>query len=207
MLVDLDASCPIQASAFNQILELDDDDSFTYSKDMVNTYFRQVPTAFAGMQAALFSGDLRQLADLAHFLVGSSASLGVGRVAQGCEKIEEVGQDAIALAKADASSDKTTTDALDKIGGLLEQIKREFDEAQTWLTNWYREHGESFDEEDERPRSESVDSTTDDAEPPPPSPAPSNNPARRTPTPPASEEGEDTPRASISTVVAASTHS
>lgn len=51
--IDVDASGTIEVAAFNQILELDDDGTYTYSKDMIAMYFAQVPTAFAGMDAAL----------------------------------------------------------------------------------------------------------------------------------------------------------
>ncbi|KAJ7729688.1 signal transduction histidine kinase [Mycena maculata] len=178
--VDAEATGTIEVGAFNQILELDDDDSYTYSKDMIAMYFAQVPTAFAGMDAALASKDLRELADLAHFLMGSSASLGIARVAASCAGIEGIGKASLKATEQDSAHD--STEALAEIGVLLGKVKREYRDAQTWLRRWYSERGESFDEEvdipesDEKPEQDSEPTVaSDDAVDiwiPPPAPPP-----------------------------------
>ncbi|KAJ7505522.1 signal transduction histidine kinase [Mycena galericulata] len=145
--VETDPSGTIEVGAFNQILELDDDDTFKYSKEMIAMYFAQVPTAFAGMDAALASTDMRALADLAHFLVGSSASLGIARVAASCGRIEGAGKAGLKAAEAhEGGTPYDNAGALAELGGLLKDVKREYGDAQTWLRRWYSEHGETFDE-------------------------------------------------------------
>ncbi|KAJ7645590.1 signal transduction histidine kinase, partial [Mycena polygramma] len=113
--------------AFNQILELDDDDTHAYSKDIVAAYFAQAPDAFASMDAALTAMDLTTLADVAHFLMGSSATLGIARVAGACGRLERMegagGKDGDALAK------------------MLAEVKREYADAARWLRRWYEDHG------------------------------------------------------------------
>ncbi|KAJ7606383.1 signal transduction histidine kinase, partial [Mycena polygramma] len=118
----------IDAEAFNQILELDDDDTHAYSKDIVAAYFAQAPDAFASMDAALTAMDLTTLADVAHFLMGSSATLGIARVAGACGRLERMegagGKDGDALAK------------------ILAEVRREHADAERWLRRWYEDHGQ-----------------------------------------------------------------
>ncbi|KAF7365424.1 Histidine-phosphotransfer domain HPT domain-containing [Mycena venus] len=151
----------IDFAAFDQILELDDDETHAYSKDMISMYFAQAPAAFAGMDAALAATDLRTLADLAHFLMGSSATLGIARVAATCERIESLGEatlkaDADAELEAGGTADDKTRDrdidgdkesAPKQIAALLEVGKREYADAERWLRRWYADHGQGFDED------------------------------------------------------------
>ncbi|KAJ7432353.1 hypothetical protein FB451DRAFT_1480898 [Mycena latifolia] len=117
---DADTEGNIDLAAFRQILDLDDDGThYACSKDMIAVYFAQAPAAFKGMDSALAATDLRALADLAHFLMGSSATLG--------------------MPAAD-------TAALAQLGALLAEVRREYADAETWLRRWYAEHGEAFPE-------------------------------------------------------------
>ncbi|KAJ7695951.1 signal transduction histidine kinase, partial [Mycena rosella] len=130
------ASGTIDVAAFNQILDLDDDDTnYACSKDMFAVYFAQAPAAFKGMDSALAATDLRGLADLAHFLMGSSATLGIVRVAGSCARMEGVGE---ASRSRNAPADAA---ALAQLGALLTEVKREYADAETWLRRWYAEHG------------------------------------------------------------------
>ncbi|KAJ7163282.1 signal transduction histidine kinase [Mycena filopes] len=132
----------IDLAAFTQIIELDDDDdTYAYSKDMISMYFTQAPKTFAEMDAALAATDLRTLADLAHFLMGSSATLGIARVAATCARMEGVGEASLAAADKDAESGG----ALKQIGTLLTAVKREYADAETWLRRWYADHGQAFE--------------------------------------------------------------
>ncbi|KAJ7714187.1 signal transduction histidine kinase [Mycena metata] len=139
--VDADSTGTIDVAAFNQILDLDDDDTHAYSKDMIVMYFAQAPKAFAEMDAALAATDLRTLADLAHFLMGSSAALGIARVAASCARMEGIGE-----ASLKAGGKDPARGALEQIGALLEEVKREYADAETWLRRWYADHGQKFDE-------------------------------------------------------------
>ncbi|KAJ7164675.1 signal transduction histidine kinase [Mycena crocata] len=141
--IEEDPSGTINVAAFNQILELDDEDTHAYSKDMIAMYFAQVPAAFTDMDEALAAMDLRKLADLAHFLMGSSATLGIARVSSSCARMEVVGEASL-KAKFDKSVD--TSNAQAQLGALLAEVKHEYADAETWLRRWYEEQGESFDE-------------------------------------------------------------
>ncbi|KAJ7043881.1 signal transduction histidine kinase [Mycena alexandri] len=145
--VGSDSAGTIDVAAFNQILDLDDDDTHAYSKDMIVMYFAQAPKAFAEMDAALAATDLRTLADLAHFLMGSSAALGIARVAATCARMEGVGEASLkAGAAAAEGKDPGRAGALEQIGALLREVKREYADAETWLRRWYTDHGQKFDE-------------------------------------------------------------
>ncbi|KAF8208688.1 hypothetical protein K438DRAFT_1812722 [Mycena galopus ATCC 62051] len=158
----------VDIPAFDQILELDDgDDEHIYSKDMIRLYFGQA-TAFADMDAALAAAavDMRTLADRAHFLMGSSAALGVARVAAVCAEIEKVCEASLAAdaERAAGADDSEATDSNDdadsrqatlkQIAELLEEGKGEYKDAERWFRNWYAEHGQGFDEELEGPKAD-----------------------------------------------------
>jgi HPt (histidine-containing phosphotransfer) domain-containing protein len=80
--------------------------------------------------------NLTKLATLGHFLKGSSATLGVWRLQESCEKIQRYGQ----LRDEETDEDLTDEEALRKIRSLLGQVKQEYEIAETWLKNWYAEN-------------------------------------------------------------------
>lgn len=41
----------------------------------------------------------------------------------------------------EANTDLTPEEALSRIEQLLVQVKNEYDDAEKWLRNWYKEHG------------------------------------------------------------------
>lgn len=59
------------------------------------------------------------------------------KVQASCERMQHLGQ------KRDEEAGVTITaeDALGRINTLLAQVKLEYDDAESWLKNWYREHG------------------------------------------------------------------
>ncbi|KAJ6557249.1 signal transduction histidine kinase [Mycena vulgaris] len=144
---DKDATGTIDVAAFNQILDLDDDDThYACSKDMFAMYFAQAPAAFKGMDTALAATDLRGVADLAHFLMGSSATLGIVRVAGSCARMEGAGEAGLQAREPRRGGRGAETAALAQIGALLVTVKREYADAEIWLRAWYAEQGETFDE-------------------------------------------------------------
>jgi HPt (histidine-containing phosphotransfer) domain-containing protein len=78
--------------------------------------------------------DLQTLADLGHFLKGSSAALGVWKVQASCEKIQHYGE------LRDEKGDLTSEAALGKIRPLLGQVQVEYKAAEAWLRLRYQEH-------------------------------------------------------------------
>ncbi|KAJ4481946.1 histidine-phosphotransfer domain HPT domain-containing protein [Lentinula aciculospora] len=128
----------INMSIFNQILELDEDDTHDFSREMVEEYYTQAAQTFDDMDAALTEKDLEKLSDLGHFLKGSSATLGVTHVQSSCEKIQRYGQ----LRDEDKGIDLDSKQALDLIRQLISQVKGEYSVAETWMKKWYTEHSE-----------------------------------------------------------------
>ncbi|TFK74764.1 histidine-phosphotransfer domain, HPT domain-containing protein, partial [Pluteus cervinus] len=124
----------VDVDQFGQILELDeDDDDSEFSRGMVTEYFDQARKTFGQMDDALKAGDLGQLADLGHFLKGSSAALGVLKVQASCEKIQHWGrpQEPFPAIPRD--------EALRKITKRLKKVKEEFGEAEDWFNKHYDE--------------------------------------------------------------------
>ena len=78
--------------------------------------------------------DLEQLASLGHFLKGSSATLGLTKVKDSCEKIQHYGQ------KKDEDG---TTDCLDeekclkRIKDTIETVKEDYAEVEKILRRFY----------------------------------------------------------------------
>ncbi|KAI8994109.1 histidine phosphotransferase [Trametes punicea] len=126
----------IDLDTFNQILDLDEDDTHDFSLGMTQAYFSQAATTFVEMDKAFDRKDLTKLSSLGHFLKGSSAALGVSAVQATCEHIQHYG----ALRDEENGTDLTEEDALAKIGPLLKRVKREYEVAEKWLTDWYKQN-------------------------------------------------------------------
>ncbi|THG98838.1 hypothetical protein EW026_g3402 [Hermanssonia centrifuga] len=120
---------------FNQILELDEDDTRDFSTEMVWAYFSQADTTFGDMDDAFKSKDLLKLSNLGHFLKGSSAALGVTKVQASCEQIQHYGK----LWDETAKKELTEVTALEKIEPLLKRVKKEYVDAEAWLKDWYKD--------------------------------------------------------------------
>ncbi|KAJ7729690.1 histidine-phosphotransfer domain, HPT domain-containing protein [Mycena maculata] len=135
-------SKPINLEIFDQILELDEEGTHDFSKEMVVAYFSQAGTTFKDMDDALAEKKLPKLSELGHFLKGSSAALGISKVQAACEKMQHYGE----LRDEEAGKDLSPKNALEKIEALLVEVKAEYAQAETWLKKWYKDHNESFDE-------------------------------------------------------------
>ncbi|CDO74567.1 hypothetical protein BN946_scf184771.g3 [Trametes cinnabarina] len=126
----------IDLDTFNQILDLDEDDTHDFSLGMTEAYFTQASTTFVDMDNAFKNKDLAKLSSLGHFLKGSSAALGVSAVQATCEHIQHYG----ALRDEENGVDLTEEAALAKIGPLLKRVKREYEVAEKWLKDWYKQN-------------------------------------------------------------------
>ncbi|KAI5117247.1 hypothetical protein M0805_001564 [Coniferiporia weirii] len=142
---DLDASSSaddvIDLETFNQILDLDEDETHDFSSGMAWAYFAQARGTFKEMDEALAAEDLGKLSSLGHFLKGSSAALGVAKVQASCERMQHYGL----LRDEEVGIGLSKDEALGKIGPLLEQVKNEYDDAEKWLKEWYSKHGVTGD--------------------------------------------------------------
>lgn len=132
----------INEETFEQILELDDEDDHSFSWGMVAAFFSQADLTFDEMDAAYKSKDLDTLSKKGHFLKGSSAALGVQKVQDSCERIQNYGK----LRDEEAGISLTSDVALKKIGALLGVVKRDFKDAKEHLRKRYIEFGVDVDE-------------------------------------------------------------
>jgi osomolarity two-component system phosphorelay intermediate protein YPD1 len=78
---------------------------------------------------------LKTLSELGHFLKGSSATLGLTKVKDSCEKIQHYGS-----LKDDAGlKDITEEEACKKLKAIIEQAKTEFTEVKDVLKEFYKD--------------------------------------------------------------------
>ncbi|KAH8811756.1 signal transduction histidine kinase [Xylogone sp. PMI_703] len=126
----------IDVPTFEQILEMDDDeDDREFSKSIVFGFFEQAEQTFKKMDDAVKEKDLSQLSSLGHFLKGSSATLGLTKVKDSCEKIQHYGQ------KKDETGTEDEPDeakCLKKIEETLVTVKEEYDEVEKVLKKFFQ---------------------------------------------------------------------
>lgn len=130
------ASDSIDAATFEQILEMDEDEEEReFSKSIVYDFFSQAETTFNKMDTNLEQRNLKTLSELGHFLKGSSATLGLTKVKDSCEKIQHYGQ------KKDdtGTNDITEEEGLSKLKTTIEQAKREFQDVEKVLRKFYND--------------------------------------------------------------------
>jgi len=125
----------IDALTFEQILEMDDDeDDREFSRSIVFGFFEQAEQTFVKMDDALKAGDLPQLSSLGHFLKGSSATLGLTKVKDSCEKIQHYGQQKDEAGTEDEPDKKK---CLSRIQETLTAVKEEYAEVEKVLKKFY----------------------------------------------------------------------
>jgi len=125
----------IDAVTFEQILEMDDeDDDHDFSRSIVYGFFEQAEATFTKMDEALKAKNLEELSSLGHFLKGSSATLGLTKVKDSCEKIQHYGQ------KKDDDGTKDEPDeekCLSKIEVTLKAVREEYQEVKIVLKKFF----------------------------------------------------------------------
>lgn len=129
----------IDPATFEQILEMDEDEvDREFSKSIVFDFFGQADSTFAKMDTNLKDkeGDyLKTLSELGHFLKGSSATLGLTKVKDSCEKIQHYGS-----LKDDAGTkDITEKEAQEKLALVIKQAKTEFKDVKEVLQEFYKD--------------------------------------------------------------------
>lgn len=80
--------------------------------------------------------DLAQLSALGHFLKGSSATLGLTKVKDSCEKIQHFGAHKDETGTKDEPSDEV---CLERLKNIIEQAKKEFAEVERALRKFYHD--------------------------------------------------------------------
>jgi len=125
----------LDATTFEQLLDMDDDDEREFSKGIVWNYFDQVKGSFAPIEEGIRKRDFHSLSSLGHFLKGSSAAVGLVKLKASCEKIQNYGHKLDAEGNTSISED----DALAKIADVLVVTKKDFRDAEIWLKRFYGE--------------------------------------------------------------------
>ncbi|KAG5982357.1 hypothetical protein E4U55_002023 [Claviceps digitariae] len=135
----------IDINTFDQILEMDDPDDNEFSQSIVFGFFTQAEETFTKMDTAIEEKDLDQLSELGHFLKGSSATLGMVKVRDGCEKIQRFGKNE----NVDGSDEPDCDLCLKRIIEALESVKEDYKDVEAKLRKYYGVKGSSTDEGDE----------------------------------------------------------
>ncbi|PHH73747.1 hypothetical protein CDD80_3605 [Ophiocordyceps camponoti-rufipedis] len=123
----------VDMNTFNQILEMDEPGDREFSSSIVFSFFNQAEETFESMDKALEKKDLEKLAGLGHFLKGSSATLGLVKVRDGCEKIERYGKNE----NADGSTEPDSELCLKLISEALRTVKVDYKDVERILKRYY----------------------------------------------------------------------
>lgn len=73
---------------FQQLLDMDDDDTHDFTKSILSDFFAQVDESMPKFIDLLKNNQLVDVARLGHFLKGSSAGVGASNIRNICEKIQ-----------------------------------------------------------------------------------------------------------------------
>lgn len=82
--------------------------------------------------------ELEKLSELGHFLKGSSATLGLVKVRDGCEKIQRYGKQE----NLDGSPEKDVKVCLEQIKSALTTVKADYEKVEKGLRSFYAEDDE-----------------------------------------------------------------
>ncbi|KAL8825998.1 MAG: hypothetical protein Q9191_004068 [Dirinaria sp. TL-2023a] len=133
----LDFGDIVDTNTFEQILEMDEDEEEReFSRSIVYGFFEQVEVTFKQMDGCLEERDLAQLSSQGHFLKGSSATLGLTKIKDSCEKIQHYG------ARKDESgspSNLSEEECLRRIRAILKDVKEEYKDAERVLRRFYHD--------------------------------------------------------------------
>ncbi|KAM0201723.1 hypothetical protein ACHAPA_003821 [Fusarium lateritium] len=123
----------IDVETFEQILEMDEPDDHEFSQSIVFGFFDQAEETFLQIDEALEKKDLSDLSSLGHFLKGSSATLGLAKVRDGCEKMQRYGK----KENVDGSPEDDEEICLQRIKEAFEAVKTDYQEVETALREYY----------------------------------------------------------------------
>jgi len=116
----------------------DDAEEREFSKSIVYGFFEQAEGTFKKMELSLHKGDLAQLSSLGHFLKGSSATLGLTKVKDSCEKIQHFGAHKDESGTVDEPDDAV---CLNRTKETLSSLKVEYAEVEKVLKRFYHDPG------------------------------------------------------------------
>ncbi|KAI9901320.1 hypothetical protein N3K66_003137 [Trichothecium roseum] len=125
---------------FAQILEMDEPGDCEFSHDIVFDFLDQAEETFRDIQVNLENKDLTKLSSLGHFLKGSSATLGLIKVRDGCEKIQQYGK----MMNPDNSPEPDQKVCLARIEDAYQEVISAYYDIKPRFTQFY----EFLDEKD-----------------------------------------------------------
>lgn len=138
-----------------------DEDDPEFSKGLIIQFMEQAQTTFDKMQTTLeTTKDLGELDSLGHFLKGSSAALGLQRIAWVCERIQNLGRkhensfpssEAVRASLFDNNTEPNSAASVESgslpklddsvylqlIGEALQEARNEFQLAKLELSKYY----------------------------------------------------------------------
>ncbi|KAK8087014.1 hpt domain-containing protein [Apiospora phragmitis] len=124
----------IDIVTFSQILEMDDsEDDREFSQSIVFGFFEQAEETFEKMDEALEGKNLDELSKLGHFLKGSSATLGLTKVKDSCEKIQRYGK----KENEDGTPETDEELCLSRVTETMKSLRTEYSEAETTLRKFF----------------------------------------------------------------------
>ncbi|KAL4919945.1 signal transduction histidine kinase [Aspergillus aurantiobrunneus] len=129
-----DMSDSIDKATFEQILEMDDEGEQEFSKGIVYGFFDQAESTFEKMEAALKDKKLSELSSLGHFLKGSSATIGLNKVKDACEKIQHYGAGKDESGTTDEPDENAS---LEKIKKTIETAKEDYKEVEAFFREYF----------------------------------------------------------------------
>ncbi|TGJ85377.1 hypothetical protein E0Z10_g3397 [Xylaria hypoxylon] len=124
----------IDLLTFSQILDMDDsEEDREFSRSIVYGFFEQAEETFEKMDEALKARDLEELYRLGHYLKGSSATVGLTKVKDSCEKIQRYGK----KENVDGTPEPDVELCLSRIKSTLITVKSEYIEAEKTLKKFF----------------------------------------------------------------------
>lgn len=102
------------------------------------SFFSRLLTLTLAFNSYRDAEDLEKLSELGHFLKGSSATLGLVKVRDGCEKIQRYGKQE----NLDGSPENDVKVCLEQIKKALTAVKSDYEEVETGLRNFYKDDDE-----------------------------------------------------------------
>ncbi|KAH7311655.1 hypothetical protein B0I35DRAFT_481604 [Stachybotrys elegans] len=154
----------VEHAAFDQIIEmdiLDNDKSYAFTLGIVVSFFTQAQETFDAMDKALLKASpdeikktvssddaealseaqaqaetsaLAELSSLGHYLKGSSATLGVTTVKDGCEKIQLYGK----MIGDNGAPEDDRNKCLVNIKTKLDEIRQEYQDVEAALRRFFK---------------------------------------------------------------------
>jgi len=81
-------SCSIDNEAFQQLLELDDDDHHEFSLSIIKEFFESTEVCVKTMDQHMMDGNFEEVGKIGHYLKGSAAGIGAAQVRDVCDEIQ-----------------------------------------------------------------------------------------------------------------------